>query len=55
MTTRTAKTSPLVRARVAGLLWFLYTATTFFSLGYVRPTLIILGDAAATAGNDFVV
>ena len=38
-------------ARLAGLLWFLNGITTYFSLGYVRPKLIVSGDAAATAGN----
>ena len=37
-------------ARVAGLLWFLSAVTGGFGLFYVRSN-VILGDAAATAGN----
>jgi hypothetical protein len=38
-------------ARVAGLLWFLNAVTTYFSLGYVRPKLMVAGDPAATAAH----
>ena len=38
-------------ARVAGLLWVLVAATAGFSLIYVRPKLIVFGDAAATVSN----
>src|SRR4028118_1850755 len=38
-------------ARLAGLLWLLSVVPTGFSLMYVRPKLIIFGDAAATANN----
>lgn len=38
-------------ARQVGLLWFLGSATAGFSLVYVRPKLIIPGDAAATVKN----
>lgn len=38
-------------ARLAGLLWILVGVTTGFSLGYVRSTLIVFADAAATATN----
>lgn len=38
-------------ARLAGLFWLLNVLTTAFSLGYVRPNIIALGDAAATANN----
>jgi hypothetical protein len=38
-------------ARLAGLLWFLVAVTTGFSLIYVRPKLIVSGDAAATVKN----
>jgi hypothetical protein len=38
-------------ARVAGLLWLLVAVTTGFSLIYVRPRLIVSGDAAATVNN----
>lgn len=38
-------------ARLAGLLWLLTAATAGFSLVYVRPRLILPGDAAATVRN----
>jgi len=38
-------------ARLAGLLWLLSVVPTGFSLMYVRPKLIVFGDAAATANN----
>ena len=38
-------------ARRAGLLWLLGSATAGFSLVYVRPKLIVSGDAAATVKN----
>jgi len=38
-------------ARLAGLLWLLAAATAGFSLVYVRPKLIVAGDAAATVNN----
>ncbi len=44
-------TSSKKTARLAGLLWLLTAVTTGFSLGYVRPKLIVAGDAAATVHN----
>jgi hypothetical protein len=38
-------------ARLAGLLWLLGAATVAFPLLYVRPKLIVWGDAAATVSN----
>ena len=38
-------------ARLAGLFYLLQGVATGFSLGYVRSTLIVAGDAAATANN----
>src|ERR1017187_9561191 len=38
-------------ARVAGLLWLLAAVATGFSLVYVRPRLIVSGDAAKTVDN----
>jgi hypothetical protein len=38
-------------ARVAGLLWLLTATTAGFSLIYVRPKLMVFGDAAATVNN----
>jgi hypothetical protein len=37
--------------RLAGGFWLLNAVATFFSLGYVRPKLMVAGDAAATAAN----
>ena len=49
MTTRTAETSPLVYARVAGFLYLLLLPLGIFGILYVPSTLIVPGDAAATA------
>jgi hypothetical protein len=38
-------------ARLAGLLWFLSTLTGGWGLFYVRSSVIVAGDAAATAAN----
>jgi len=38
-------------ARLAGLFWILAAIATMFSLFYVRSTLIVAGDASATANN----
>jgi hypothetical protein len=43
--------SSKMTARLAGLLWFLSTATGAFGLLYMRSNVIVPGDAAATAGN----
>jgi len=51
MTTRTAETSPLVYARVAGVLILIILVVGPFSLIYVPSTLIVPGDATATADN----
>ncbi len=51
MTTRTAETSPLVYARIAGILAILLVVLGPFSLIYVPSTLIVPGDATATADN----
>lgn len=51
MTARTAETSPLVYARVAGFLLLLLVLLGPFSLIYVPSTLIVPGDATATADN----
>ena len=51
MTTRTAKTSPLVRARVAGFLYVIVNLPAPFVLIYLPSRLIARGDAAATANN----
>lgn len=38
-------------ARLVGLLWLLTAATAGFSLVYVRPRVLVAGDAAATVNN----
>ena len=38
-------------ARLAGLLWFLSAVTGGLGLFYVRSSVIVVGDAAATAAN----
>src|SRR5215212_10295154 len=50
MATRTAETSPLTRARVAGFLYLMLFPAPF-GLIYVPARLIVSGDAAATANN----
>lgn len=51
MTTRTAEISPLVRARVAGLLYLIANLFAPFTLVYLPSRFIVSGDAAATAHN----
>ena len=51
MTTRTAETSPLVRARIAGFLYLMVNLPAPFALIYLPSRLIARGDAAATANN----
>jgi hypothetical protein len=49
--TNTAETSPLVYARVAGLLLLFIVVIAPFSQLYVPSTIIVPGDATATADN----
>jgi Domain of unknown function (DUF4386) len=51
MTTRTAAISPLARARIAGFVYLGLGLFAPFALIYVPATLIVSGDAAATANN----
>jgi hypothetical protein len=51
MANRTGETSPLVYARVAGVLYLIIIVFGIFSEVFVRSGLIVKGDAAATAGN----
>jgi len=51
MPSRTPEASPVVIARTAGLLYLVIIICAGFSEGYVRSSLIVPGDAAATAGN----
>src|SRR4028118_328596 len=48
---RTAQTSPLVYARVAGFLYLALAVLGAFGLVYVPSMIIVAGDAAATANN----
>ena len=49
VTGRTAEASPRLKARIAGLLYLIVIATAMFAEAFVRGTLIVSGDAAATA------
>ena len=51
MTDRTTKISPLVYARVAGGLYLIIFVAGFFADMFVRGSLIVPGDATATANN----
>ncbi len=51
MTTRTTKTSPLIYARIAGVLFLLSLVAGGFGEFYVPSQLIVSADAAATAKN----
>ena len=51
MTTSAAETSPRLLARVSGFLYLLIIVGGLFSLLYVPSTLIVPGDAGATASN----
>ena len=44
-------TSPRVKARIAGLLYLLTILTGIVARGFVSGTLVVDGDAAATATN----
>jgi len=51
MTIRTAQTSPLILARVAGFLYLLTVPLGVFNFLYIPSNLIVSGDAAATTHN----
>lgn len=51
MTAQPVERSPLVQARVAGLLYLLANLPAPFALVYLPAQLIVRGDAAATASN----
>jgi hypothetical protein len=51
MTDHTTETSPLVYARVAGVLYLIIIVFGIFGEMFVRSNLIVPGDAAATAGK----
>ena len=50
MTTK-EKINPNKTARVAGILFLIMIAASFLATGFVRVTLIVPGDATATANN----
>ena len=51
LTDRLGDTSPRLMARIAGSLYLLTILTGIFSAGYVNGTLVVEGDASATAAN----
>ena len=51
MTDRSTETSPLIYARVAGLLYLIVIIAGIFAEAFVRQSLIVSGDAGATANN----
>lgn len=51
MKTRIKETSPLVLARIAGVLYLIITIAAIFAHFYVPGELIVAGDPAATASN----
>jgi len=51
MTDRALETSPQVYARIGGVLYLAIIALGLFGEMFVRNTLIVSGDAAATANN----
>jgi hypothetical protein len=51
MTTRAAGTSPLVYARIAGILYLIIAIAAIFGPSFVRSSLVVPGDATTTANN----
>jgi hypothetical protein len=51
MNVHAADTSPLIYARVAGVLYLIIIVCGIYSEAYVRASLIVSGDAAATSAN----
>ena len=51
MTGRLAETSVRLKARIAGALYLLTLLTGLFAQGFVSGTLVVDGDAVATASN----
>ncbi len=51
MAIRTTEASPLVCARIAGLLYLIIIVFGIFSEVFVRSSLIVMGDATATTTN----
>lgn len=51
MTNRKAETSPQTYARTAGIFFLIILASSILSMMYVPSTIVVPGDAAATAAN----
>ncbi|HEV2237402.1 MAG TPA: DUF4386 domain-containing protein [Ktedonobacterales bacterium] len=51
VTERRAGASPQLLARIAGALYLINILCGFFAIGYVHATIVVSGDAAATAQN----
>jgi hypothetical protein len=51
VTDRSAESSPQLQARIGGFLYLVIMFAGFFSEGYVRGSLVVLGDPAASARN----
>ncbi|MGO9127600.1 MAG: DUF4386 domain-containing protein [Terriglobales bacterium] len=51
MKERIAESSPLLKARIAGVLYLIITIAAPFAEVFVRGRLVVDGDAAATAAN----
>ncbi|MFQ5772691.1 MAG: DUF4386 family protein, partial [bacterium] len=51
MKNRATETSPLILARIAGVLYLLMVPFALFGIMWVPSTLIVPGDAATTVSN----
>jgi Domain of unknown function (DUF4386) len=51
MMERIGETSPRLKARIAGAMFLLAMLTGIFAQGFVSGSIVVEGDAAATATN----